>query len=235
MYKRQALEGVISRYRQIAEELGIRSSIADEIEGDIKHRISSAHLPKKKFLDLIKAAGEDNCARLIAAYLCQKGENAEYVNPKDAGLMLCEEEGHVKILPSSYEMCIRDSSWDDPQTRLAAERYQQTVRPNAPWCPSNPEFIRRINGLDSLEDVKSIVFDASYLVLGLGDVYLGAPVATPVDPRHRMVTTKYNPARPWTPENAVGIGGAYLCVYGLSLIHILRLKISSESRLRMRP
>ncbi len=106
-------------------------------------------------------------------------------------------------------------SWDDPQTRLAAERYQKTVRPDAPWCPSNPEFIRRINGLDSIEDVKKIVFDAEYLVLGLGDVYLGAPVATPVDPRHRMVTTKYNPARPWTPENAVGIGGAYLCVYGM--------------------
>jgi urea carboxylase len=52
-------------------------------------------------------------------------------------------------------------------------------------------------------------------VLGLGDVYLGAPVATPVDPRHRLVTTKYNPARTWTPENAVGIGGAYLCVYGM--------------------
>ena len=108
-------------------------------------------------------------------------------------------------------------SWDDPQTQLAAKRYQQTVRPNAPWCPSNPEFIRRINGLDSIEDVKKIVFDADYLVLGLGDVYLGAPVATPVDPRHRMVTTKYNPARPWTPENAVGIGGAYLCVYGMEV------------------
>lgn len=106
-------------------------------------------------------------------------------------------------------------SWDDPQTQLATKRYQQTVRPNAPWCPSNPEFIRRINGLDSIEDVKRIVFDANYLVLGLGDVYLGAPVATPIDPRHRMVTTKYNPARPWTPENAVGIGGAYLCVYGM--------------------
>jgi urea carboxylase len=63
--------------------------------------------------------------------------------------------------------------------------------------------------------VKRIVFEASYLVLGLGDVYLGAPVATPIDPRHRLVTTKYNPARTWTPENAVGIGGAYLCVYGM--------------------
>ena len=59
------------------------------------------------------------------------------------------------------------------------------------------------------------MFDATYLVLGLGDVYLGAPVATPVDPRHRLVTTKYNPARTWTPDNVVGIGGAYLCIYGM--------------------
>ena len=106
-------------------------------------------------------------------------------------------------------------SWDDPATRLAIEKYMQSVRSDAPWCPSNIEFIRRINGLDSIEDVKRIVFDASYLVMGLGDVYLGAPVATPLDPRHRLVTTKYNPARTWTPENAVGIGGAYLCVYGM--------------------
>ncbi len=106
-------------------------------------------------------------------------------------------------------------SWDDAATQLAIEKYMQSVRADAPWCPSNIEFIRRINGLESIEDVKKIVFDASYLVLGLGDVYLGAPVATPVDPRHRLVTTKYNPARTWTPENAVGIGGAYLCVYGM--------------------
>ncbi len=106
-------------------------------------------------------------------------------------------------------------SWDDPATRLAIRKYMTSVRPDAPWCPSNIEFIRRINGLDSVDEVRRIVYDASYLVLGLGDVYLGAPVATPLDPRHRLVTTKYNPARTWTPENAVGIGGAYLCVYGM--------------------
>ena len=106
-------------------------------------------------------------------------------------------------------------SWDDPATQLAIRKYTQTVRPDAPWCPSNIEFIRRINGLDSIDEVRDIVFGARYLVLGLGDVYLGAPVATPIDPRHRLVTTKYNPARTWTPENAVGIGGAYLCVYGM--------------------
>jgi urea carboxylase len=106
-------------------------------------------------------------------------------------------------------------SWDDPATREAIERYMLGVRPDAPWCPWNIEFIRRVNGLASVDDVYRTVFDASYLVLGLGDVYLGAPVATPIDPRHRLVTTKYNPARTWTPENAVGIGGAYLCIYGM--------------------
>ena len=40
-------------------------------------------------------------------------------------------------------------------------------------------------------------------------------MATPVDPRHRLVTTKYNPARTWTPPNVVGIGGAYMCIYGM--------------------
>ena len=106
-------------------------------------------------------------------------------------------------------------SWDDEACREAITRYTQSVRPGAPWCPSNIEFIRRINGLESVEQVKAIVFEASYLVMGLGDVYLGAPVATPLDPRHRLVTTKYNPARTWTAENSVGIGGAYLCVYGM--------------------
>jgi urea carboxylase len=106
-------------------------------------------------------------------------------------------------------------SWDDDAAREAVRKYHTLVNPQAPWCPSNIEFIRRINGLADVDEVKRIVFDADYMVLGLGDVYLGAPVATPLDPRHRLVTTKYNPARTWTPENAVGIGGAYMCVYGM--------------------
>ncbi|MFA7388068.1 MAG: urea carboxylase [Thiohalobacteraceae bacterium] len=106
-------------------------------------------------------------------------------------------------------------SWDDPACQLAIQKYMTTVRKDAPWCPSNLEFIRRINDLPNLEAVQRTVFEASYLVMGLGDVYLGAPVATPLDPRHRLVTTKYNPARTWTAENSVGIGGAYMCIYGM--------------------
>ena len=106
-------------------------------------------------------------------------------------------------------------SWNDEQCQLAINKYMQSVRKDAPWCPDNIEFIRRINGLNSVDQVKEIVLNAHYVVLGLGDVYLGAPVATPLDPRHRLVTTKYNPARTWTAENSVGIGGSYLCVYGM--------------------
>jgi urea carboxylase len=106
-------------------------------------------------------------------------------------------------------------SWNDPSVQLAMKKYMQSVRKDAPWMPDNIEFIRRINGLNSIEEVKRIVFEASYLIMGLGDVYLGAPLGVPLDPRHRLVTTKYNPARTWTPENAVGIGGAYMCVYGM--------------------
>ncbi|MFE3190701.1 urea carboxylase [Nocardia sp. NPDC059240] len=106
-------------------------------------------------------------------------------------------------------------SFDDPSIAEAIDRYRNGIRDTAPWLPSNVEFIRRVNGLDDIDAVRRTVFEAEYLVLGLGDVYLGAPLAVPLDPRHRLVTTKYNPARTWTPSDAVGIGGKYLCVYGM--------------------
>jgi len=126
-----------------------------------------------------------------------------------------DDLGDIEQQPCPSRVVHLPLSWDDPSTREAIERYMHGVRADAPWCPWNIEFIRRINGLASTDDVQRVVFDAAYLVLGLGDVYLGAPVATPLDPRHRLVTTKYSPARTWTPENAVGIGGAYLCIYGM--------------------
>jgi urea carboxylase len=151
----------------------------------------------------------------IRSLLVQIDSQQTSVESLAVRLAAAEEELAAEPLVVPSRIVHLPLSWDDPSTRDAIARYMATVRDDAPWCPWNIEFIRRINGLDSVDDVHRIVFDASYLVLGLGDVYLGAPVATPLDPRHRLVTTKYNPARTWTPENAVGIGGAYLCVYGM--------------------
>lgn len=106
-------------------------------------------------------------------------------------------------------------TFEDSATLDAVARYRQSVRDTAPWLPRNTEFMRRINGLDSVEQVRDILYQTSYMVLGLGDVYLGAPCAVPVDPRHRLLTSKYNPARTYTAEGTVGIGGIYMCIYGM--------------------
>jgi urea carboxylase len=98
-------------------------------------------------------------------------------------------------------------AFQDSATLGAVKRYSETVRSKAPWLPSNVEFLRRINGLSSIEEVSDIIFATRYMVLGLGDVYLGAPCAVPVDPRHRLLSSKYNPARTFTAEGTVGIGG----------------------------
>jgi len=133
-----------------------------------------------------------------------------------AALMAAEERlGDLRDFSIPSRIVHLPLSWRDPATLETIEKYISVVRDDAPWCPDNIEFIRRINGLPDAQTVEDVIFDASYIVLGLGDVYLGAPVATPVDPRHRLVTTKYNPARTWTPPNVVGIGGAYMCIYGM--------------------
>ncbi|MEE4289405.1 MAG: urea carboxylase [Erythrobacter sp.] len=133
-----------------------------------------------------------------------------------AALIAAEEKlGELADFTAPSRIVHLPLSWRDPATLETVEKYMQAVRDDAPWCPDNIEFIRRINGLPDTQAVEDIVFDARYLVMGLGDVYLGAPVATPLDPRHRLVTTKYNPARTWTPPNVVGIGGAYMCIYGM--------------------
>ena len=98
----------------------------------------------------------------------------------------------------------------------AIDQYKKTICNKAPYLPDNCEFVREINSLDSLDQLSKLISSTQYLVLGLGDVYLGAPCAVPYDPRHRIVTTKYNPARTFTPEGAVGIGGIYMCIYGMN-------------------
>ena len=103
-------------------------------------------------------------------------------------------------------------AFEDDKTLAAVKRYQETIRAEAPWLPNNVDFIASINGVDRKE-VHDMLYAARFLVLGLGDVFLGAPCATPLDPRHRFLGTKYNPSRTYTPNGTVGIGGSYMCIY----------------------
>lgn len=97
------LNEIVERYASISSNLGLGKDIINLIKEDLTQRINTKTESYGKFVDLLKAAGEDNNAKLIACYLKSKGVNAEYVNPKDAGLILTEEFGNAQVLPSSYE------------------------------------------------------------------------------------------------------------------------------------
>lgn len=107
-------------------------------------------------------------------------------------------------------------AFEDKKTLAAVTRYQETIRAEAPWLPNNVDFIASINGIER-QEVHDMLYAAKFLVLGLGDVFLGAPVAVPLDPRHRYLGTKYNPLRTFTPNGTVGIGGMYMCIYTMEL------------------
>lgn len=106
-------------------------------------------------------------------------------------------------------------AFNDRWCRDAVKRYSESVRETAPYVPDNVEFVARCNGLAGAREVGDYLSKSEILVIGLGDVYLGAPCAIPLDPRYRLCAPKYNPARTYTPEGAVGIGGACICIYSM--------------------
>lgn len=105
-------------------------------------------------------------------------------------------------------------AFEDSKTLECVTRYQETIRPTAPWLPNNVDFIADVNGVHR-DVVKDMLYSASFMVLGLGDVYLGAPCAVPLDPRQRFIGSKYNPSRVYTKNGVVGLGGMYMCIYAM--------------------
>lgn len=96
------LEAVVARYREIAEQLELDDEIVAEIEADFKERLALDEEPER-FVDCIKAGGEDNNAKLIARYFQSEGVAATYINPKEAGLLVSNEVGNAQVLPESYD------------------------------------------------------------------------------------------------------------------------------------
>lgn len=136
---------------------------------------------------------------------------APQTHPKLVFSLLLE---HMKSYTTSSKVQSREISLPfvsrDSITQAAVDRYSATIRSEAPWLPSNVDFLEQLNGID---DLSGVIQGSTFLVLGLGDVFLGSPCAVPLDPRHRLFGTKYNPSRSYTPRGAVGIGGQYMCIY----------------------
>ena len=94
---------IINRYTSIADELGLSHAIIDEIKENLLSIMKQDKKSSVLFIEAMKASGEDNNAKLIAAFFQHRGIEAHYVNPKDAGLFVTDEPGHAQVLPETYE------------------------------------------------------------------------------------------------------------------------------------
>ncbi|MFM1652832.1 aspartate kinase [Brevibacillus sp. B_LB10_24] len=95
---------IFQRYTEIAEELQLSREVAETLTADLQEVLTAKNTADAaRFIDAVKAAGEDTCAKLVAYYLRSLGEDVEYVNPFDAGLFVTDEAGNAQVLPESYE------------------------------------------------------------------------------------------------------------------------------------
>ena len=102
----------------------------------------------------------------------------------------------------------------DRWTRADIERYVKYTRQDAPNIVNghNIEYIAQYNGLRNVQEVVDYICATEWWNACIG-FWPGLPFMFPLDPRYAIVTPKYNPTRPWTPEGAVGIGGPCVAIY----------------------
>lgn len=96
------IKALVERYAEIQQKTGVKASIVKEIEDDLRGRLKGDTSHKARFIDCMKAAGEDNSAKLVAEVFKKNGLAAQYVSPKEAGLLLSAEHGNAVVLEESY-------------------------------------------------------------------------------------------------------------------------------------
>lgn len=99
----ELIETVLERYRNIADELKLPIEFIQELHKDLLELLNRDITNKNRFLDAVKASGEDMNAKLVAKFFQTRGIDASYVSPKDAGLLVSDESGNAQVLPESYE------------------------------------------------------------------------------------------------------------------------------------
>ncbi|WP_416147937.1 aspartate kinase [Salipaludibacillus sp. HK11] len=98
-----ALHLVLRRFADIVEELELESELITEIERQLLDLITTYRDDKDRLFDALKASGENQNAKLVAAYFRKLGEEAHYVSPEEAGIIVTDHPGNARILPEAYE------------------------------------------------------------------------------------------------------------------------------------
>jgi aspartate kinase len=101
------LAAVVARYAEIASDLSLGDEIVKTIEADLQERVDSDKSDAGLYMDLLKAAGEDNNAKLVAVAFSARGRKARYASPKETGMILEGEAGNATLDPESYRKLAR--------------------------------------------------------------------------------------------------------------------------------
>ena len=98
-----ALEQIIKRYDDIRRGLKLDPAMTAAIAADLRARIAARYASDALREESLKAAGEDNNARLMAAALTANGVPAEYISPLEAGLVVDGEPGNAIVCLDAYK------------------------------------------------------------------------------------------------------------------------------------
>ena len=104
-----------ARFESIREGLGLEAELVEFVQEELARRLAtpaSAALTSSamnavsvaKFLDSIKALGEEFSARFCAAAFCKAGIPARFVDPRESGMLVSEEFGNARLLPEAPEL-----------------------------------------------------------------------------------------------------------------------------------
>ena len=104
---KEPLAAVVARYAEIASDLSLGEAIVKTIEEDLVERVASDKTDAGLYMDLLKAAGEDNNAKLVAEAFCARGRKARYASPKETGMVLEGDAGNATLDPESYRKLAR--------------------------------------------------------------------------------------------------------------------------------
>lgn len=100
----EEMKKVLLRFEEICNNLELSSETTISFINELKEElINCCNTDKDTFIDIIKACGENYCAKMVAYFFQSKGLLAKYVNPKEGGLFISNESGYAKVLPESYK------------------------------------------------------------------------------------------------------------------------------------
>lgn len=117
----------------------------------------------------------------------------------------------LKITSTLYKLPI---CFDHSALKHCIERYMHSQRPYAPYLPSNTEYVMKANLLDLVEDFKKMIVGQKQVVTAVSFLCANT-LSVNLDPRTRIKTGKYNPARTFTPKGAVGSGSVASSIYSI--------------------